>query len=109
LGKILHMLESVLQRKIIHFLEKEGFLVVKIIQCNKNGFPDLQVMKSGVTFFIEVKSENGKLSALQKYRHNQLIKLGFFVFTCSSLKELQNEFINISQKLHEQRIIGNLN
>ena len=103
------MRESQIQSQIIHWLEKEGWLVVKIIQTNKNGWPDLQIHKLGVTIFIEVKSEHGVVSELQQYRHKQLKDAGFFVFITKSLKELQHEFINISEKLRNQRLIGNLN
>ena len=103
------MRESQIQSQIIHWLEKEGWLVVKIIQTNKNGWPDLQIHKLGVTIFIEVKSENGIVSELQKYRHKQLTEAGFFVFITKSLKELQHEFITISEKLRQQRLVCNLN
>ena len=103
------MRESQIQHQIIKWLESQGWLVVKIIQTNKNGWPDLQLHAFGVTIFIEVKSENGKLSELQKYRHKQLQDKGFFVITSSSLNHLQNEFINISEELRVKRVIGNLN
>ena len=103
------MRESQIQSQIIHWLEKEGWLVVKIIQSNKNGWPDLQLHKFGITVFVEVKSENGKVSELQKYRHQQLIDEGFHVIITKSLKDLQHEFITISEKLRQQRLIGNLN
>jgi len=103
------MKESQIQHQIIKWLENEGWLVVKIIQTNKNGWPDLQLHAFGVTIFIEVKSENGKLSELQKYRHKQLQDKGFFVITSSSLNHLQNEFIKISDELRCSRIVSNLN
>lgn len=103
------MRESQIQSQIIHWLEKEGWLVVKIIQTNKNGWPDLQIHKLGITIFIEVKSENGIVSELQHYRHKQLRDEGFFVIITSSLIKLQHEFIAISEKLRKERIIGNLN
>lgn len=103
------MRESQIQHQIIKWLESQGWLVVKIIQTNKNGWPDLQLHAFGVTIFIEVKSENGKLSELQKYRQKQLQDNGFFVITSSSLNHLQNEFIKISEGLRVNRIIGNLN
>jgi Holliday junction resolvase len=71
------MKESELQSKIIKHYEAKGFLVIKMIQTNKNGIPDLLLLKEGVhPFFIEVKTEKGKLSDLQKYRINQLEKYG---------------------------------
>jgi len=84
--------ESIIQSKIIKYLESLDWYVVKIIQTNKNGWPDLQAHKNGVTIFIEVKSENGKVSELQKYRHKQLTDAGFKVLLIYSLNQLKNEF-----------------
>jgi Holliday junction resolvase len=71
------MRESELQAKIIKHYEAKGYMVIKIIQTNKNGIPDLLLIKEGVhPFFIEVKTDQGKLSDLQKYRIEQLKKYG---------------------------------
>ena len=85
------MRESEIQSKIIKFLESKQWLVVKIIKTNKNGWPDLQAHKDGITIFIEVKSETGKVSELQKYRHKQLQEQGFKTIIATSIKDLQNE------------------
>lgn len=69
-------------------VEASGWMVVKIIQTNKNGWPDLQCHKKGKTFFIECKSINGKLSPLQTYRHIELRKQGFNVFTINQLSNV---------------------
>ena len=82
------MRESILQSKIIKHFELLGYYVVKIIQCNKNGMPDLMLLKEGHTFFIECKAEKGRLSELQKYRHEQLIEQGFEVRTIYKMQEL---------------------
>jgi Holliday junction resolvase len=80
--------ESILQSKVIRHFELKGYMVVKIIQCNKNGMPDLMLLKEGKTFFIECKAEKGRLSELQKYRHEQLEEQGFEVRTIYKLEEL---------------------
>jgi len=56
--------------------EADGWYVVKIIQCNKPGFPDLMLIKDGEVFFIEVKTATGVVRPLQKYRHDELRKQG---------------------------------
>ena len=72
--------ESLIQRKTIKAYEAQGWLVVKIIQTNRNGWPDLQCHKNGETVFIEVKKEGKtKLDPLQLLRHEQLAKQGFKV------------------------------
>lgn len=70
------MLESQLQAKLIKKYEAAGYYVVKLIQTNKNGIPDLLLIKNGVAEFVEVKSEKGIVSELQKYRIKELEKHG---------------------------------
>lgn len=82
------MLESVIQRAIIISLRNNGWLVVKHIQTNLNGWPDLQCLKDGKCVFIEVKSKSGVLSDLQKHRHNQIKKAGFTVVIASTVDDI---------------------
>lgn len=77
------MTESEVQTKVIAKFERSGWLVVKILQCTKNGWPDLQCHKNGETIFIECKSENKTPAPLQIYRHEELRKQGFKVLIIS--------------------------
>lgn len=73
------MLESLIQKKIIDRLTKEGWYVIKLIKTNKNGIPDLLALKDGVSWFIEVKQPKGVLSEIQKFRIQELREKGFKV------------------------------
>lgn len=74
--------ESKLQKKIRLDLEKDGWYVVKVMLCNKPGFPDLMPLKNRrQIFFIEVKDKGKKAEPLQEYVHDILRKIGFNVFT----------------------------
>jgi len=73
------MTETQIQAKIIDRYEKDGYMVVKLIQTSKNGIPDLLLLKAGIASFVEVKTETGRLSELQKYRIKQLEEKGFKV------------------------------
>jgi len=84
------MLESAIQRKIILELEKSGWLVVKLIQTNKNGIMDLMALRNGEAVFLEVKSENGKQSELQKYRQKKIEAQGFRVIVTNSITQIKN-------------------
>jgi hypothetical protein len=103
------MKESDIQHQVIQFFEKYGWYTVKIIQSNKNGWPDLQAHKSGVTIFIEVKSEKGIVSELQAYRHKQLRNLGFIVLVISSINQLTHELITLRDQLRDQWTISHSN
>lgn len=71
------MLEKNIQTRIKKKLEEKGYLVVKLINTNCNGIPDLMCLKDGKVIFIEVKQPKGVLSELQKLRIKQLTDLGF--------------------------------
>lgn len=71
--------ESKLQARIINDLELHGWEVVKIIRCNKSGWPDVQAYKNNIAVFIECKDINKEAKPLQLFRHNKLRKQGFIV------------------------------
>lgn len=68
---------SKFQQKKINEYKKKGFLVIKTIRLNENGYPDLFLFKNGRTYFREIKEGKDKLSELQKLRIDQLIEKGF--------------------------------
>ena len=71
------MSEASYQRKLIKQLEAEGYYVLKLINTNKNGIPDLVALKPNDVKFIEVKGAKTPVSKLQEYRIKELKKLGF--------------------------------
>ena len=83
-------LESVVQREIIAYLEPKGWFVVKLIQTNKNGIPDLLCIRKGTCMFIEVKRAPARARPLQVYRMNELTKHGAKAFVVHSVNELRN-------------------
>ena len=75
------MSESTFQRKLIKEYESKGWTVIRILQANKAGYPDLLCLMPERVLFIEVKSRTGKLSKVQEYRHAELRAAGFEVKT----------------------------
>jgi Holliday junction resolvase len=73
------MLERKFQSKLIKQFTDEGWYVVKIITCNKNGFPDLLLLKGKEFRLVEVKGVKGELSKLQEYRIKELSELNINV------------------------------
>ena len=72
--------ESSYQKKLIKQFESEGYLVLKLIQINKAGYPDLLLLRpNGEIRFVEVKAKRGRLSKIQKYRIDELKKIGYTV------------------------------
>ena len=81
--------ESEIQKKIINYLKKEGYLVVKTIVLNVAGYPDIFAFKNGKTLFVEVKNEKGKVSELQQHRINSLRQTGFNVIITRSIEDFK--------------------
>jgi Holliday junction resolvase len=75
------MTEQDFQAKLIKTYEAQGWYVVKLIQCNKAGMPDLILTKPNEVKWVEVKSAKGRLSPVQEYRHAELRSRGFNVET----------------------------
>ena len=78
------MKESIFEQKWSKKAEKRGWLPVKNIQTNLNGWPDRMYMRDGRVFFVEFKAKGGRLSELQKYRIEQIRGLGFHCFVLYS-------------------------
>lgn len=80
--------EAQIQRAILVKLEKLGWYVIKLIQTNKNGIPDLLCHKDGRTVYIEVKRPGHKPRALQLFRMRELDGAGVECFVMSDINEL---------------------
>jgi len=71
------MKEQQIQTKKIKELEDQGYYVIKLINTNKNGIPDLiAIPPNSDVLFVEVKRPEGKLSKLQDYRVKELQEHG---------------------------------
>lgn len=75
------------QTKIIKRFENDGYLVINLIKTNKNGIPDLLVLKDGEKpLFIECKEKTDTLKPLQKFRIEELKKYGVNAIVLQDLK-----------------------
>jgi len=67
------MTEQKIQSKRIKQLEAEGYYVLKLVQTNKNGIPDVIAIPPDCgVLFSEIKTPKGRLSKLQEYRLKEL-------------------------------------
>lgn len=81
--------EQKIQKEITDYLETQGYYVIKIIKCNKNGTPDLLAVKSTGTLFVEVKKPGGRLSRLQRFRIDELQQRGIDVVVAFSVDDVK--------------------
>jgi Holliday junction resolvase len=85
------MREAEIQRRIIEYLEKHGWIVNKILQCTKNGWTDIEAFrKYPEMVFIEVKRPGQKPEPLQEYRHQKLRERGFTVIVAHDIKDVKH-------------------
>ena len=62
------MLEKNLQQKIVQICKRHNILAVKVDSTSTRGWPDLTLLlPCGTVLFIELKTERGRLSELQKH------------------------------------------
>lgn len=83
------MLESKIQASCLKYAKSKGWIVLKVIKCNINGFPDSALFKDGKTIFVEFKTPIGKQSVLQQYVESELVNQGFKYYLVRSLKEFK--------------------
>jgi hypothetical protein len=68
---------------------------IKLSAAFISGMPDrLVLLPGGRIYFVEMKSESKKPSAIQKLVHRKLIRLGFEVWIIDTKERVLN-FINI--------------
>jgi Holliday junction resolvase len=82
------MNESQIQAKIAKRLREHGWFVTKLIQTSTNGIPDILAIRNGKVIFLEVKSEKGQPSELQKYVIEQINKMGIFAAVVRNIEDV---------------------
>lgn len=68
--------ERLVQSKLIKGLERHGFWVQKVVGQSRNGLPDVVAVGHGMTIWIEVKRDKGRLSSRQISEINDMINHG---------------------------------
>ena len=83
-----------LEKGFKNALEAKGCLVYKFASPNCRGVPDRIVITDvGKILFVELKTEKGVLSKLQKVQINKLLAYRQNVFVLYGLQEVE-EFVN---------------
>jgi len=77
---------SKFKTKVVKDFEKQGWTVICVIRLSDNGYPDLILMRKGVTMWIEIKEDGDTLKPLQKLRIDQLKQNGFEAYCLHATK-----------------------
>lgn len=76
------MRESAIEKALIQAVQQAGGVCWKWVSPGINGVPDRTiVLPGGRVAFVETKTPQGKLTAIQKHRHKQLAKLDAPLYT----------------------------
>ncbi len=78
--------ESYIEKKTCDYAKEQGFLQYKFSSPNKKAVPDRIFMKDGNIFFIEFKSEKGKLTKLQEREIKKINEQKIKAYTCNSIE-----------------------
>ena len=88
------MTETKVQKHILKVLETNGIIAVKTVIMNRAGIPDiLACTKEGRFLAIEVKTETGKLSELQRHKLNNYIKNNAIAFVAYGEKDFFEKYV----------------
>jgi len=84
--------ENKVERHLDSEVKKLGGITRKWVSPGVDGVPDRIVLIAGKVFFVEVKTEDGKLSTAQQREHTRLKEVGANVYTLCGEGEV-DEFI----------------
>jgi hypothetical protein len=70
--------EKIIEKNIRKYLEKQGYLTYKIHvgRYGPEGFPDLLIVKGGITSYLEVKKPGETPTPIQIFRMKELRQAG---------------------------------
>lgn len=93
------MLEKDIEQWLNKKVESLGGLSFKFVSPNNPGVPDrIYILPGGKVFFVELKTEIGKMSNIQKWQRERLQKIGCRFYLVKGMgqarkfiKELENE------------------
>lgn len=85
------MLEREAEKKLVDGVRRMGGRAYKFVSPGNDGVPDrIVVLPDTAPMFVELKTESGKLSSLQKVQITRLEKLGQNVRVLYGTKDVEN-------------------
>lgn len=85
------MKEQNIQAKIKKYLESKGAYVVKVVQANKAGVPDLLACYKGKFVGLEVKTPKtlNNVSPLQAFNLSKISEAGGISYVVTSIEDVE--------------------
>ncbi len=89
------MLEKEIERRMCEMVRERGGLTRKFVSPGNDGVPDrIIITPAGVVWFVELKTDTGRLSKIQKYQITEFEKRNAnvrVVYGWDAAKEFVNE------------------
>lgn len=99
------MRESELESLLVREMKRIGGRAYKWVSPGNDGVPDrIAIFPDGTIIFIELKTETGRLSALQKIQINRLRDLGQIAIVIRGIQELILFFSTAGYKETAERL-----
>ena len=84
------MKESAIEARLVRMVRDRGGLCYKFVSPGNPGVPDRIVITSGGrTIYVELKTEVGRLSKLQKWQRSELEKRGADIRVLKGLDQVK--------------------
>lgn len=84
------MKESSIESRLVRMVRDRGGLCYKFISPGNPGVPDrIVITPAGRTIYVELKTEVGRLAAIQKWQHEEMRKRGADVRTLKGLDQVK--------------------
>ena len=83
------MKESLIEGRLVRLVQERGGLCFKFISPGNSGVPDrIVITPEGRTIYVELKSEKGRLSSVQKWQQSEMRRRGADVRTLKGLQDI---------------------
>lgn len=84
------MKESSIEAKLVRMVRAKGGLCYKFVSPGNPGVPDrIVITPVGRTIYVELKTEVGRLAAVQKWQQEEMRKRGAEVRTLKGLDQVR--------------------
>lgn len=92
--------ESYIERKLVRGVKEYGGKAYKFVSPGNVGVPDrIVIWPDGELHFIELKTERGNLTKLQKFQIRQLVSLKQLVYTLFGMEAVE-EYLAEAGAIH---------
>ena len=94
------MRESMIERKLTRKIEGIGGKFYKWVSPGNDGVPDrIAILPNGRIVFVELKTDKGRLSDVQKYQQEIIRNLGCEVTTVYGEKGAEDFFMEVADEV----------